>query len=265
MDWELPTVILCQTEATELLLKHFRSDWSRFLTEYNRSHQVYLRTTTPAFLVHSAKISDRQVSNILTCFNKKDEVNIKLISKYWQRLFVKYSVSLVWIFLFRSKIEFLSTFILKSEKYYSNFYTCIIKKSILHFSAMSHSNIYKKSSKSSLLSSKASLQDHSTTTDHPDKSSRSSLHDQSSRSGLHNRSSRTTVGFPSLHLSSTEDTDVFLDNSVENPIQKSRYSSQHSSHQMSSSNDRQHKVFQHFSETENLGSWKLYQHINPFL
>lgn len=180
-------------------------------------------------------------------------------------MFVKYSVSLVWIFLFRSKIEFLSTFILKSEKYYSNFYTCIIKKSILHFSAMSHSNIYKKSSKSSLLSSKASLQDHSTTADHPDKSSRSSLHDQSSRSGLHNRSSRTTVGFPSLHLSSTEDTDVFLDNSVENPIQKSRYSSQHSSHQMSSSNDRQHKVFQHFSETENLGSWKLYQHINPFL
>lgn len=192
-------------------------------------------------------------------------MNIKLITKYWERLFAKYSVLLVWISLFRSKIEFLPTFILKSEKYYSNFYTCIIKKSILHFSAMSHSNIYKKSSKSSLLSSKASLQDHSTTTDHPDKSSRSSLHDQSSRSGLHNRSSRTTVGFPSLHLSSTEDTDVFLENSVENPIQKSRYSSQHSSHQMSSSNDRQHKVFQHFSETENLGSWKLYQHINTFL
>lgn len=114
---------------------------------------------------------------------------------------------------------------------------------------MSHSNIYKKPSKSSLLSSKASLQYHSTTTDHQDKSSRSSLHDQSSRSGLHNRSSGTILGLPSLHLSST-------DSSVENPIQKSKYSSQHSSHQMSSSNDRQHKVFQHISQTENLGSWK---------
>lgn len=121
---------------------------------------------------------------------------------------------------------------------------------------MSHSNIYKKPSKSSLLSSKASLQYHSTTTDHQDKSSRSSLHDQSSRSGLHNRSSGTILGLPSLHLSSTEDAEVFLDNSVENPIQKSKYSSQHSSHQMSSSNDRQHKVFQHISQTENLGSWK---------
>lgn len=135
----------------------------------------------------------------------------------------------------------------------------------LRQTAMSHSNIYKKSSKSSLLSSKASLQDHSTTADHPDKSSRSSLHDQSSRSGLHNRSSRTTVGFPSLHLSSTEDTDVFLDNSVENPIQKSRYSSQHSSHQMSSSNDRQHKVFQHFSETENLGGMSIARKISEGL
>lgn len=123
---------------------------------------------------------------------------------------------------------------------------------------MSHTNIYKKPSKSSLLSSKASLQDHLTTADHQDKSSRSSLHDQSSRSGLHNRSSGTILGLPSLHLSSTEDADVFLENSVENPIQKSKYSNQHSSHQMSSSNDRQHKVFQHISQTENLGSWKLF-------
>lgn len=129
----------------------------------------------------------------------------------------------------------------------------------LRQTAMSHSNIYKKSSKSSLLSSKASLQDHSVATDHQDKSSRSSLHDQSSRSVLQNRSTRTSLGLPSLHLSATEDTDVFLENSVEKPIQKSKYSSQYSSHKMSSSNDtiRQHKVIQHTSQTENLGGISL--------
>lgn len=108
---------------------------------------------------------------------------------------------------------------------------------------MSHSNIYKKSSsKSSLLSSKTSLQEQSTSCGsiQNDTSSRASLHDRSSRGSIHiNKSSRTSLGLPSLHLSSMDDTDVFLEMSIEKPLQKSSSSIQQSSLKKSTSGDHQ--------------------------
>ena len=106
---------------------------------------------------------------------------------------------------------------------------------------MSHSNIYKNSSKSSLLSSKTSLQEQSTSCGfiQNDTSSRASLHDRSSRGSIHNKSSRTSLGLPSLHLSSMDDTDVFLETSIEKPLQKSSSSIQQSSLKKSTSGDHQ--------------------------
>ena len=114
---------------------------------------------------------------------------------------------------------------------------------------MSHSNIYKKSSsKSSLLSSKTSLQEQSTSCGSIQNytSSRASLHDRSSRGSIHiNKSSRTSLGLPSLHLSSMDDTDVFLETSIEKPLQKSSSSIQQSSLKKSTSGDHQveHRMF----------------------
>nr|XP_022344861.1 uncharacterized protein LOC111137616 isoform X2 [Crassostrea virginica] len=112
----------------------------------------------------------------------------------------------------------------------------------LRQTAMSHSNIYKKSSsKSSLLSSKTSLQEQSTSCGSIQNytSSRASLHDRSSRGSIHNKSSRTSLGLPSLHLSSMDDTDIFLETSIEKPLQKSSSSIQQSSLKKFTSGDHQ--------------------------
>ncbi|XP_061197776.1 catenin alpha-2-like [Saccostrea echinata] len=122
----------------------------------------------------------------------------------------------------------------------------------LRQTAMSHSNIYKKSSKSTLQSSRTSLQDQPSATSLHDKSSRTSLHDKSTRTSLHDKSSVTSLGFQSFHMSSTDYTDVFLENAEEKPFQKSTSSIQQSSPTKSTSGYRSNGILQASQGQEDL-------------
>ncbi|XP_056018067.1 uncharacterized protein LOC125679563 isoform X2 [Ostrea edulis] len=99
----------------------------------------------------------------------------------------------------------------------------------LRQTAMSNLSIYKKPSKSSLQSSRASLQEQATGAKKEEQPSGTSLHNRSSKTSLHERSSGNSLGLGSFHLSSTNYTDVFQENSVEKPFQKSTSSVQQSS------------------------------------
>jgi hypothetical protein len=112
---------------------------------------------------------------------------------------------------------------------------------------MSHLNIYKKSSKSSLQSSRASLQDHTTGTKKSEQFSKTSLHD---------RSSGTSLGQGSLHLSSADYIDVFQENTVEKSFQKSTSSVQQSNPTRFRSDHGQSNLLQAYQKGK--GRYNLY-------